>query len=146
MERRIEHIARFRAGGVCEYCHLPESISHVQFPLDHIVARQHGGQSVEDNLALACPWCNQHKGPNIAGIDPATSELTRLYNPRRDRWAEHFKWDGSLLVGLTAIGRTTVLVLSINDRLVVDLRRDLMATGVFPRDEGPKSIIQIPKS
>ncbi|HEY2585712.1 MAG TPA: HNH endonuclease signature motif containing protein [Tepidisphaeraceae bacterium] len=142
MERKIELIARFRAGGVCEYCHLPETISHLQFPLDHIIARQHGGASTEDNLALACPWCNQHKGPNLAGIDPDTRELTRLYHPRRDRWAEHFRWQGAALVGITAIGRATIGVLNINDSTVVEIRRNLMASGVFPRDsrfENPSS-------
>jgi hypothetical protein len=133
MERKIELMARFRAGGVCEYCHLPETISHLQFPLDHIIARQHGGASTEDNLALACPWCNQHKGPNLAGIDPDTQALTRLYHPRRDRWAEHFRWEGEVLVGVTAIGRTTVRVLNINDSTAAEIRRNLMASGVFPR-------------
>jgi hypothetical protein len=142
MERRVEHIVRFRAGGICEYCHLPESISHVQFPLDHITARQHGGQSTEDNLALACPWCNQHKGPNLAGIDPETSEITRLYHPRRDRWLDHFRWEGAVLRAVTGVGRTTIAVLSMNDPMAVSLRRDLMATGVFPRDTGPKRIIE----
>lgn len=141
MERRIEHIARLRAGGVCEYCHLPESVSHFQFSLDHIVARQHGGRSTEDNLALACPWCNQHEGPNLTGIDPDSGELTRLYHPRRDRWLDHFQWEGAVLVALTAIGRTTLYVLSMNDPLAVSLRRDLMATGLFPRDTGPRKII-----
>lgn len=142
MERRVELIARFRAGGVCEYCQLPETVSHVQFPLDHVVARQHGGESTEDNLALACPWCNQRKGPNLAGIDPDTGELTRLFHPRRDRWAEHFKWDGAILTGVRAVGRTTVRVLNINESTAAQIRRELMASGVFPRAprvENPQS-------
>ncbi|HSU66218.1 MAG TPA: HNH endonuclease signature motif containing protein [Tepidisphaeraceae bacterium] len=136
MERWIEHTTRFRAGGICEYCHLPESVSHFTFPIDHIIARQHGGESIEENLALACPWCNQHKGPNLAGLDPETGELTRLFHPRRDRWRDHFRWDGATLVGVTPVGRTTTIVLATNDTRVVALRRDLMATGVFPRDGG----------
>jgi hypothetical protein len=33
---------------------------------------------------------------------------------RRDRWEDHFAWDGIHLVGKTAIGRTTVRVLNMN--------------------------------
>jgi hypothetical protein len=38
-----------------------------------------------------------------------------LFNPRTDRWHEHFEWAGAALVGLTAIGQTTVHVLAINE-------------------------------
>src|ERR1039457_5922116 len=107
MHRKIELTVRRRAGGICEYCRLPESLSHLPFPLDHVIARQHGGQSTEDNLAVACPEGNLHKGPNISGIDPKTRALTRLFNPRIDDWKIHFRWDGAILVGRTAIGRTT---------------------------------------
>jgi 5-methylcytosine-specific restriction endonuclease McrA len=82
MNRQIELTVRRRAGGVCEYCRLPESLSHLPFPLDHIIARQHGGQTAEDNLALACPECNLQKGPNLTGIDPKIRAMTRLFNPR----------------------------------------------------------------
>jgi 5-methylcytosine-specific restriction endonuclease McrA len=82
MNRKTEFTVRRRAGGFCEYCRSPESLSHLPFTLDHIVARQHGGQSTQDNLALACPECNLHKGPNITGIDPKTKALTRLFDPR----------------------------------------------------------------
>lgn len=52
------------------------------FSVDHIVARQHGGPTVLENLALACLHCNRHKGPNIAGTDPSTGEIVRLFHPR----------------------------------------------------------------
>jgi len=32
---------------------------------------------VEENLALACPHFNRFKGPNIAGVHPEISEITR---------------------------------------------------------------------
>ncbi len=38
----------------------------------HIVASQHLGATTVDNLALSCPFCNRHKGPNLVGIDPAS--------------------------------------------------------------------------
>ena len=80
-----------RAGDRCEYCLIPQSAFPVPFQVDHILAEKHGGQTVPDNLALACPHCNRFKGPNIAGLDPDTRELTRLFNPRSDTWADHFQ-------------------------------------------------------
>jgi HNH endonuclease len=137
MDRKTEHIARLRAGGVCEYCRLPEVVSHLQFPLDHVIARQHNGTSTEDNLALACPECNLHKGPNLSTIDGQTGEHVRLFHPRRDVWALHFRWDGATLVGLTAIGRGTVQLLTINAPTRVALRDALRRSGLFPGDPLP---------
>lgn len=104
-----------RAGGVCEYCHLPAELFPLSFHVDHITPRQHGGATELDNLALACLHCNRPKGPNLAGLDPANGEMVRLFNPRRHLWADHFEWLGSDLVGRTATGRVTVRVLAIND-------------------------------
>ena len=63
LQREVRRIARDR----CEYCHLPGSVPRLKHVVDHIVARQHGGQSDLDNLALSCGRCNLCKGPNIAG-------------------------------------------------------------------------------
>lgn len=136
MDRKTEHIVRFRGGGVCEYCRLPEVVSHVQFPLDHIVARQHRGPSTEDNLAVACPDCNAHKGTNLASIDEDTGELVRLYNPRRDNWTEHFRWDGPTLVGRTPVSKVTARLLRINAPPRLELRRMLMQMGLYPAEPG----------
>ncbi len=95
---------------------------------DHIIAKQHGGKTRADNLALACARCNLHKGPNIAGVDPQTAKLTRLFNPRTDRWTDHFRWRKARLVGPSAIGRTTVVVLAINHPYRVALREMMLAT------------------
>jgi hypothetical protein len=78
------------------------------------------------------PNCNRRKGPNLSGLVPATRELTRLYNPRQDRWREHFAWQGAVLIGLTAVGRTTIQVLAVNDREMVEAREMLIAEGRFP--------------
>jgi len=71
---------------------------------------------------MACVDCNLHKGPNIAGYDPETGELTELFHPRRHIWSEHFRWEDALIVGRTAIGRTTVQVLELNSEEQVQLR------------------------
>lgn len=121
-----------RAGGVCEYCHLPQSAYPVLFEIDHVIAKQHLGKTIFSNLALACLNDNGHKGPNIAGIDPVTRKLTRLFNPRCHKWHYHFRYDGPVLVGKTAIGRTTIVVLAMNDPVMVALRQELIEQGLFP--------------
>ena len=128
LARRVRRRARYR----CEYCRLPQSAVRFRHQVDHIIAEQHEGGDELSNLALACAHDNSHKGPNIAGLDPVTRELTRLYNPRRDRWREHFAWQGAVLIGLTAVGRTTIQVLAINDRDMVEARETLIAEGRFP--------------
>jgi hypothetical protein len=123
---------RERAGNICEYCRLPQELTFIQFEIDHIVAQKHHGPTVLENLALACFYCNSNKGPNIAGIDPESGELSALFNPRIHRWADHFQWQGPLLVGVTSIGRTTIDVLEINSSDYVRLRESLADEGLFP--------------
>ena len=108
-----QHV-RDRAAGRCEYCHLPQAGSNIPFEIDHIVSRKHRGRTVAGNLALACWYCNSFKGSDLSGIDPATRTLTRLFNPRLHKWDWHFRYDGPVLIGRTAIGRTTIRVLQIN--------------------------------
>ena len=61
------------------YCHLPALSILAPFQIDHIIARQHGGSSDLDNLALCCIHCNRFKGPNIAGVDSNTGEVVRFF-------------------------------------------------------------------
>jgi hypothetical protein len=116
---------------------MPDAYYRVAFTTDHIVARQHGGTDRDDNLAYACTHCNLHKGPNIAGLDPESGQLTRLFNPRNDVWNDHFGWSGSIIVGRTPVGRTTVRVLAMNDHIVRAVRAALLAEGVFPPTHAP---------
>lgn len=79
MDQALRSRVRHRAGDICEYCRLPQAASRfVRFHVEHIIARQHGGLSEADNLALACSFCNFHKGPNIASLDTESGELVRL--------------------------------------------------------------------
>jgi hypothetical protein len=87
---------------------------------------------VAGNLVLACFPCNNHKGPDIAGLDPLTRVLTPLFNPRRHKWERHFLWNGPELVGKSAIGRVTIVVLDINCPERMLLRHALIDEGVFP--------------
>lgn len=131
MDKRIEDAIRRRATSRCEYCHLPEALSDLPHVLDHIIARQHHGETTGENLALCCGRCNLSKGPNLAGIDPNTGKITRLFHPRHDSWSTHFRWNGPLLVGATAIGRATIDVLAINHLYRITVRRVLQISGKF---------------
>ena len=135
MNLRLERLVWRRARLLCEYCQMPQAYDDLPFQIDHILALKHGGLTVVQNLALACFPCNNHKGPNIAGRDPSSERIVRLFHPRRHKWQQHFRWDGPLLVGLTSIGRATIAVLEINLPYRVTLRQALIGEKLFP----PKS-------
>jgi hypothetical protein len=131
MDRRTDDQVRSRAGEICEYCRLPQFATSHKHQIDHIFAEQHGGPTSLDNLALACVWCNQHKGPNLAGLDPSTMAVTPLFHPRRDRWPEHFRFVGAVIEGLTPIGRASVITLSLNHPMHLGIRAQLIAEGAI---------------
>jgi hypothetical protein len=85
MDESLIQLVWTRAAGACEYCLMPQGYYPAPFPIDHIIARQHDGPTVSRNLALSGLHCNSHKGPNIAGRDRTTKQLTPLFNPRRHR-------------------------------------------------------------
>src|SRR3954447_24048084 len=104
ISKKLDRVVRARAGERCEYCLIPQSTVRLRFWIDHIIASQHVGKTASENLALACPFCNRHKGPNLTGIDPATGSYVRLFNPRRDQWSAHFQLNGAEVVGRTDMG------------------------------------------
>jgi len=132
MDRTLEDLVWERAQSRCEYCQMPQEYDGFTHEIDLVIAKKHNGPTVARNLVLACFPCNNHKGPNIAGLDAMTKKLTQLFNPRRHKWGRHFRWDGPYLVGKTAIGRVTIAVLEINFSERVLLRQSLIDEGVFP--------------
>jgi hypothetical protein len=135
MDATTRRFVRERAGHYCEYCRLHQDHEpFFRFHLEHIIAKQHGGSDRLDNLALACHHCNEHKGPNLSGIDPQTGNMVRLFHPRRQRWRRHFRFVGPLIVGRTRCGRATVAVLAMNLPDRVQLRALLMAAGLLVRE------------
>lgn len=127
-----------RARSICEYCLLSQDLSCLPFEIDHVIAVKHGGLTEASNLSLSCFYCNRYKGPNIAGVDPITGRIVRLFHPRRDAWSRHFRWDGASLAGKTAAGRATISVLAINHPDAVMLRQALMEEGAFPPQSGDR--------
>lgn len=86
LRERVAAQARYR----CGYCLSTESVVGTPMEIDHIIPQSLGGPTEEDNLWLACPLCNDHKGNRMAALDPLTGEIVRLFNPRRQAWHEHF--------------------------------------------------------
>jgi hypothetical protein len=132
MDAELHSLVWQRAKNRCEYCHFAADISLLPFQLDHIIAEKHGGPTTADNLALSCERCNSHKGPNIAGY--LDGKHVPLFNPRSDRWVDHFQWNGPMLMGKTPVGKVTIGVLAINLPYRVALRAALIEEGVVPAD------------
>jgi hypothetical protein len=102
--------------------------------IDHIVPESVGGETVLDNLCLACVGCNGFKLDSQTGTDPETEEETPLFNPRVQDWHDHFQWsdDGLQIIGLTAIGRATIVRLRMNRDAVVNSRWRWAEAGWHP--------------
>jgi hypothetical protein len=98
---------------------------------DHIIALKHRGQTTSENLAYACFECNRAKGSNIASLDPVTSALEPLFDPRTQAWSEHFRFNGSVIEPLTAVGRVTAFLLRFNVPSRVAIRARLLAEGRY---------------
>ena len=127
LRRLVAERAEFR----CEYCLLPQAFALRKHEPDHIVPRQHGGETHETNLALACVRCNRAKGPNLGSLDPLTGEIVRFFDPRQDTWSAHFELDGALILPLTPEARVTVKILKLNQPRLVAERQQLLALGVY---------------
>jgi 5-methylcytosine-specific restriction endonuclease McrA len=120
-----------RAKGFCEYCRIPELGALFGHEPDHIIAKQHGGKTILENLALACMQCNRCKGPNVASVDPETNHIVPLFNPRTERWEDHFRADGGRIMPLTAIGHATATLLEFGRVERVETRHNLWLAGHY---------------
>lgn len=123
-----------RAEGLCEYCLSPEKYSNSTYETEHILPVSKGGKTVLINLALSCSGCNKFKSHRIEAIDPGTTKTVPLFNPRKDDWKKHFRWnaDFTQVIGLTATGRATTQTLKLNRRSLVNLRKLLHLFGEHP--------------
>ncbi len=113
-----------RAGNRCEYCGLAQDGQAATFHIDHILPVVAGGETSPANLALACVSCSLRKGARQFAVDPATGAQAPLFNPRRDRWPEHFAWTDTTILGLTPCGRATGELLKLNRPLILAIRAE----------------------
>ena len=123
-----------RAGHRCEYCRAPEAIFNFPFEVEHIVPPGLGGADEESNQALSCRCCNLFKGRRLDAVDPVTGRTVQLFNPRKQRWEEHFALDQSTgsLTGLTPTARGTIDALQMNRPTQVAARKQWMRLRLFP--------------
>ena len=123
-----------RAAHRCEYCQAPEAIFNFPFEVEHIVPPGRGGADDESNLALSCRSCNLYKSDHLEAVDPATGSIRPLFNPRQNRWEEHFRVDygSGTLTGLTEIGRATIDRLRMNRPPQMAARRQWLRFRLFP--------------
>ncbi|MFN0120714.1 MAG: HNH endonuclease [Blastocatellia bacterium] len=123
-----------RARHGCEYCQTQWKYTAGRFSIEHVIPRSRGGQNDAENLALACQHCNNHKYNNTEGCDPATMESAPLFNPRTQRWRDHFEWDSDyrFVIGLTPTGRATVQTLQLNRECLLNWRWAARELNIHP--------------
>lgn len=117
--KELKQLVSQRADFLCEYCLISEEDSGgCQF--DHVISVKHGGETTAENLAYACLYCNLNKGTDLGSIIWRTGDLVRFFNPRREKWSEHFCLEGAMIQPLTDIGEVTARILQFNssDRLL----------------------------
>lgn len=133
MNPRYTQVA-MRAGHRCEYCRAPEGVFNFPFEVEHIIPIFREGTDTETNWALACRSCNLRKATHVSGIDPESQAVACLFNPREDRWEEHFRADteSGKIKGLTMVGRATVARLEMNSEAQIAARQQWMRLSLFP--------------
>ncbi|MFH1267759.1 MAG: HNH endonuclease [Planctomycetota bacterium] len=99
------------------------------------MSEKHGGATQPENLAYACTICNRAKGTDIGSIAPSTGELSRFFNPRSDRWPDHFQLHGVVIEPRTPVGEATASVLGFNEPERILEREALQHVGRYPPPE-----------
>jgi hypothetical protein len=130
--RQIAEEAKYR----CGYCQTQEVVSGIPLTVEHIIPKAKGGSDDNANLWLSCRLCNEKKGTLIEAMNPEAGDLVSLFNPRTQTWVDHFIWseDSIRIIPKTAVGRTTIDVLSLNDELRVRSRAIWVKAGYHPPD------------
>ena len=128
----LRRLVRNRAQSLCAYCLIHEDDTFFGCQVDHIISEKHGGATDAPNLASACTFCNRAKGTDLGSIVSGTGELVRFFNPRTDRWSEHFRLDGARILPRTPIGEVTVNILDFNAAERLQERTALIRLGRYP--------------
>lgn len=118
----------------CGYCLVSEHLIGIRMEFEHLSPLSANGQTIEENLWLSCRNCNGFKHTQTEAIDPETGQLVPLFNPRTQNWFEHFRWsdDHTEIVGLSSVGRATVLALKLNHPMIVATRKLWVSVGWWP--------------
>lgn len=127
----LRRLVEARAEGLCEYCLIHEDDTFTGCQVDHVVSEKHGGPTELNNLSIACAFCNRAKGTDVGSVT-AAGQFCRFFNPRIDRWSDHFVLNGFRIVPRSDIGEVTASILGFNslDRLLE--REELAQNGRYP--------------
>ena len=132
--KELKQLVINRAYRLCEYCLISEGdTGGCQF--DHIISLKHGGETTAENLAYSCLYCNLNKGTDLGSIIWRTGELVRFFNPRRDRWSEHFRLEAATIQPLTDIGEVTERIFQFNHSDRILERPVLIDVNRYPSPE-----------
>ena len=134
---KLKSQVKERAKHICEYCKSQAAFFSQPFAIEHIKPFVEGGKTILSNLAFACQGCNGHKFTHTTGFDPVTRQKIELFNPRKQKWSDHFTWndDFTLIIGKTPTGRASVETLQLNREGCINLRGALFAFGKHPLNE-----------
>lgn len=121
-----------RADDRCEYCGISQVGQVATFHIDHVVPVVAAGETIAENLALACVSCSLRKGARQTLEDLETGEVVSIFNPRQQVWKEHFAWQGVQVIGLTATGRATLQALDLNRATMLAIRGEEEWLGRHP--------------
>src|SRR5881397_2893133 len=121
----LRQIIADRAKSLCEYCLIAEEDTFYGCEVDHIISLKHDGSSAPDNLAYACALCNRAKGSDVGSVS-TSGEFTRFFNPRTDRWTEHFRLEQAMISPLTIVGEVTARILGFNDSARLHEREEMI--------------------
>jgi hypothetical protein len=133
----IRQLVRETFGNRCAYCLGSQLHVYGILEMEHVVPSSRGGTDEENNLCLACRFCNLYKSDQTEAVDPLTRLPVPLFHPREQQWHEHFSWerDGATIAGLTATGRATVAALQMNNPTALAVRREWVRVGWYPPQE-----------
>lgn len=133
IRRQIFHKANYR----CGYCLTSQYVIGPLLELEHLIPLALGGTNDESNLWGACPVCNGAKSDRITASDLETNQTASLFNPGRDAWTNHFSWqeNGTIIHGLTPVGRATVSLLNMNHPDTVLARQLWVLAGWHPPED-----------
>lgn len=99
-----------------------------------MISEKHRGATTAENLAYACVFCNRAKGSDIGSL-AESGQYTRFYNPRSDRWSEHFSLSGVKIAPRSPIGEATARILNFNTAERLLERQALVQKGRYPSKE-----------
>ncbi len=128
---------RIQAQNRCGYCLLPQNLNPTLLEIEHIIPTATGGTDEEENLWLACRECNSHKSTKTHGLDKTAKRRVRLFDPRRQKWKRHFKFNENKtkIIGKTACGRATVETVKLNNDTLVSVRKLWVEFDLFPPED-----------